>query len=75
MKGRFLIVSAGAGLVTSLLTSIILASSLRGTYQNMLKNEVFPAWLQKDRVVNPDRVFFELDDNHHNEPTIWHSSM
>ena len=75
MKGRFLIASFGVGFVASALTSVFLVSSFRNTHQNLLKNEVFPAWLQSNRVVNPDRVFFELDDNHHNEPTIWHSSM
>ena len=75
VKGRFLLVSAGAGLVTSFFASWILTSSFGSSRQSLLRNEVFPAWLQRDRVVNPDRVFFELDDNHHNEPTIWHSSM
>ena len=74
-KGKYLAVSLGAGLITSLFASIIMANSLVSSKQNLLKNEVFPAWFQKDRVVNPDRVFFELDDNRNNEPSIWHSAM
>lgn len=75
MKGKYLVASAGLGLFASALSSIVLASSIRGTHENLLRNEVFPAWTQKERVVNPDRVFFELDDSHHNEPTIWHTAM
>jgi hypothetical protein len=75
MKGKYLVASAGLGLFASALSSIVFASSIRGTHENLLRNEVFPAWTQKERVVNPDRVFFELDDSHHNEPTIWHTAM
>jgi hypothetical protein len=75
MRGRYFVASLGVGLVTSFFSSILFTSSVKGTYEKLLKNEVFPAWTQKERVVNPDRVFFELDDSHHNEPTIWHAAM
>lgn len=74
-KGKFLIASATAGLITSLFVAVGLTGSLRNTREALLKKEIFPAWLNKEKVVNPQRVFFELDDNNNNEPTIWHSSM
>jgi len=74
-KGKFLIVSGAVGLIDSFLVSVALTNSYRNTHASLLKKEVFPAWFNKERVVNPDRVFFELDDNNHNEPTIWHSAM
>ena len=75
MKGKYLVAALGTGLFTSALLSIGFASSTIATNENLLRNEVFPAWTQKERVVNPDRVFFELDDSHHSEPTIWHTAM
>lgn len=74
-KGRFLVTSAVVGLVNSFVASIFLAKSIRNSHENMLKKEVFPAWFSREQVINPDRVFFELDDTKHNEPTIWHAGM
>lgn len=74
-KGKFLIVSALAGLADSFVASVVLTKSLKSSHENLLKKEVFPAWFQKDRVVNPSRLFFELDDNNNNEPTIYHAGM
>jgi hypothetical protein len=70
-----LVASAGVGLLNSIFASAFLAKSIRSKHESLLKNEVFPAWFNKDRVVNPDRVFFELDDGHNNEATIWHTAM
>lgn len=70
-----MIVSALAGLADSFVASVVLTQSLKSSHENLLKKEVFPAWFQKERVVNPSRVFFELDDNNNNEPTIYHSGM
>lgn len=75
MKGKFLIASVAVGFVDSLLITLFLTKSYRNTHESLLKKEVFPAWNHVERVVNPERIFFELDDNNHNEPTIWHSSM
>lgn len=74
-KGKFLIVSALVGVADSFLASVVLAKSLKGSHESLLKKEVFPAWFQKDRVINPERIYFELDDNNNNEPNIYHSGM
>ncbi len=74
-KGGFLVASAAVGLFNSFFASVVLGRSIISKHESLLKNEVFPAWFKKDRVVNPDRVFFELDDSHNNEPTIWHTAM
>ena len=70
-----MIVSALAGLTDSFVASVVLTKSLKSSHENLLKKEVFPAWFKKDRVVNPERVFFELDDNNNNEPSIYHAGM
>ena len=74
-KGSYLATSVAIGLVESFVATFFFTSSVRNTHASMLKNEVFPVWLNKERVINPDRVFFELDDNKLNEPTIWHSGL
>lgn len=70
-----MIAATTLGLIDSFIVSFVTTKSLKDTRESLLKKEVFPAWFNKERVVNPERVFFELDDNNNNEPTIWHSSM
>jgi hypothetical protein len=57
-KGKFLIAAAAVGVVDSFLLTIFMTKNLRSTQESLLKKEVFPAWLQSERVVNPDRTFF-----------------
>jgi hypothetical protein len=70
-----LAVALGVSLIDSLLVASMLSSSLKSKRIDLLRNEVFPMWTQSERVVNPERVFFELNDDHHNELNIWHSGM
>ena len=34
-----------------------------------------PLWSNLRNAVNPDRAFFELADERHNEPLIFHSGL
>ena len=70
-----LAVALGIGLIDSLFVAGLCSSSLRSKKNDLLRNEVYPVWNQAERVVNPERVFFELNDDRHNELNIWHSGM
>jgi hypothetical protein len=41
----------------------------------LLSAKNLPLWSNLRNAVNPDRAFFELADERHNEPLIFHSGL
>ena len=41
----------------------------------LLSAKSLPLWSNLRNAVNPDRAFFELADERHNEPLIFHSGL
>ena len=41
----------------------------------VLNGQAVPLWSNLRNAVNPDRAFFELADDRHNEPLIFHSGL
>jgi hypothetical protein len=43
--------------------------------ETLLAAKHLPLWSNLRNAVNPDRAFFELADERHNEPLIFHSGL
>jgi len=62
-----------------LLTGTLVGLSLSG-YQNsevkkLIESSTVPLWLNRSNVVNPDRAFFELNDNNGQRVNLLHQGM
>jgi len=56
--------------------SIYGSSRLSGIQRDIvLGAKSLPLWSNLRNAVNPDRAFFELADDKHNEPLIFHSGL
>jgi len=73
-----------AGLFTAVTASgfsYLLSNSIYGSLvvSNItalaLGSKHLPLWSNKNYAVNPDRAYFELDDDKGNSPTIFHSGL
>ncbi len=57
-RAAHIVTSVLFGQFASYVSSIIFVKQIRSKQDNLMKNEAFPAWFNKEQVVNPDRVFF-----------------
>ena len=69
------LLALGSAGLTYFLTSFAVISSVKSESNRIINRNSHPGWYQKDRVVNADRVFFELDDHKDNGINIIHSGL
>lgn len=65
----------GFSALTYFASTIGAISSVRSEEKRLINSNSHPGWYDKNRVVNLNRVFFELDDSKNNEINIIHSGL
>jgi hypothetical protein len=65
----------GVSALTYLVSSFGVISRVHSEEKRVITNNSHPGWYDKNRVVNPNRVFFELDDSRNNQISILHSGL